>query len=524
MSSTVQSVSFVSSDDSYGKHARLVSFGNGTSKKEQICLRQDPLNLFPRQISTTKIFQHGQDGRATLFNKTTQTNITALADGHGLGGEIWMRYSLLMLPTAIIEIIQSIKEIISTYSEEDQQLQISSIMDKTFKDVNRYLSTTCSYTKNLKNGGTTMTVSVKFPHPTKIGAICSITSNVGDSPLVKIDRNGVSTLTEEMNAENEYAYGRYVKETIEKGYTPLPAILGRFNHTKYRVRKDIVDAQGRPEKIKIFNYTFDSETGDVKVKPNKVQLKRFYEGSEVQNLKKNYKYSIDLGGPQSRSVRDSFLKQLDKARKEPECPYPHQNWGSTLDGTTQTVSAFGDTKIHNGQVMPVHTHFEVLESTEPTQIIEVMGSDGFFDILTPEEIQECVLSDELDIEVKCRKLWDKMISIAKCDPIFKSSFKVNKPTWDDVSIYIQIIDLPGVIEKPVKSPEIPEWIDPSDSEDSDSEDSDSVTSVDEQSLIEPQTIHQDTLEENLETFDIIGSQNYILLVGLLSIMLFFKVK
>ena len=90
-----------------------------------------------------------------------------------------------------------------------------------------------------------------------------------------------------------------------------------------------------------------------------------------------------MGGPQSRSARSAFLKQLNKAHKDSDCPYPHQNWGSTLDGKTQTVSSFGDKYIHNGEVLPVHTHYEVLGSVTPTRIIEVMGSDGFFDVLTP---------------------------------------------------------------------------------------------------------------------------------------------
>ena len=76
--------------------------------------------------------------------------------------------------------------------------------------------------------------------------------------------------------------------------------------------------------------------------------------------------------------------------------------GCTLNGGAQPVSSFGDARLYNGEVMPVDTFYEVLlgdaehaegdaTGTNSNVVVEVIGSDGFFDVLTHSEIAEAVV-------------------------------------------------------------------------------------------------------------------------------------
>ena len=160
-------------------HYALISFGNGDGG----CIKLEPQGLYTHQTRTMPpIVAHGQDGRAHLQDTVSGFAVTALADGHGKQGELWSRYALLLLPCKILEFADSI---LAAAANEDSDT-ITVAMHTAFHRVDHHLRTECVYTKDCEGGGSTMTVSVKYPHPTNHGAVGSITSNVGDSPLVRL--------------------------------------------------------------------------------------------------------------------------------------------------------------------------------------------------------------------------------------------------------------------------------------------------------------------------------------------------
>ena len=537
----------------------------------------DPDCMYPKEASRMAghIVAHGQDGRACLRDAGSGFVITALADGHGRKGELWSRYALLLLPCKILEHVETILSAAS--SSADAGATIANAMDAAFREVDRHLRTECVYTRGIERGGSTMTVSVKFPHPTIPLAVGSITSNVGDSPLVRMMVEGVhdasvntetcatttaaepSTLaspdappidhapapapaahapalprlpavvelTGDLSAESPYGYGRYVHEALEKGLSPEPAVLSRFNTVAGKAeRPDITDDAGTPIPIPIFGYTVTRSSGgdllSTNVFPCTEKMQAFYEGELASSGQCGA--GIAIGGPQTRALRERFIA----ARARGECP--SFNWGCTLNGGVQPVSSFGDASLHNGEVMPVDTSYEVLRrgggcgggsnaggvwrngdrngahtvangSSGNTMVVEVMGSDGLFDVLTHAEIAEAVVegqrraalaaastpskhhedatppatqavgdmcefsTDGGDVVTPARVpapvaagyildvIWGKLMevvsSLQRHDP-FKTvdgvmfdvvGIKDNNPTWDDVSLWVTTIEL-----------------------------------------------------------------------------------
>lgn len=171
---------------------------------------------------------------------------------------------------------------------------------------------------------------------------------------------------------------------LEQGYTPVKAILSRFNiNPKKPEQPDIADDDGIPAPNQIFDYTVRTDAGDriaIDVTPCREKLRAFYNG-HLANVGESGA-GIQIGGPQTRALRERFIEA--PARGE----FPHFNCGCTLNGGAQSVSSFGDARLHNGEVMPVDTFYEVLlgdaehaegDATEINSnvVVEVIGSDGF---------------------------------------------------------------------------------------------------------------------------------------------------
>lgn len=269
-----------------------------------------------------------------------------------------------------------------------------------------------------------------------------------------------------------------------------------------------------PARIPIFDYTVTrSSSGKllaVDVFKCTERLKEFYENPRAATCP-----SIAMGGPQTVPLREINLAA--RARGE----YPHRNWGSTLNGKVQPVSSFGDDSLHNGEVMPVHCSYEVFNAhvdqeahsglvgttgvtgtttaseaakltsssfSSSSSVIEVMGSDGLYDVLSLSAIAEavgegcrnalayCVSSDTAatatdtdtdtvrseDAMVRTTSsfvldaVWAKMMDVVDGLPAHDPfqcrndvdfgglGMKDAVPTWDDVSLWVLETTLPSV--------------------------------------------------------------------------------
>ena len=87
-------------------------------------------------------------------------------------------------------------------------------------------------------------------------------------------------------------------------------------------------------KLKYLNTTCN---GRVEVEHNTEIMRKIY-----QKLL-GFRYSIEFGGAQSNRGRNANL--MSQAKGE----FPSENYGNTLEGTTQCISGFGDTDVRKNR-------------------------------------------------------------------------------------------------------------------------------------------------------------------------------
>lgn len=393
----------------------------------------DPDNLLTLTDDITIVNISGQDGSATY--KKDGINITAVADGHGKNGEFWSTYSLVLIPPEIAKRLPDIIAIVEAEeSEEKIQLRIDMVMSEVFQNVDTYLREKCEYTMDFKHGGSTLSVVLAFPHPSISGALCSVTSNVGDSPVINVNESGdVQVRTLEHNAESLEAYTKFCKQAMEMGIVPSPTVIGRINKGRAnRKRYDFVDETGALKMIEVFSYDLETRT----VKVHNDNLMQFYNNAPIE-----WKEMIYRGGSQSISGQEENRKEIAQGR------FPYKNFGNTAGGKCQCLSSFGDEYVNSKKVMPVHTSYRVI--VEPS--VTVMGSDGFFDVLTHKQISECILKclestkqeEESLSDAIVDALWEKMSEVAT-----KNGWEIydSCPTWDDVTLTV-IVTSPENVTK-----------------------------------------------------------------------------
>jgi len=415
--------------------SKIEQVGRGSAKASWKPLYEDidPKGIYfkvgDNSNSPPNITMHGQDGRATYTTKNA--NYLLLADGHSdsVGGYRYSKYGLLLLPIyieeRIVEIIRFIKQ--------KRHTQVRTLIKSIFKKLDHHLRTECFYTKEFYNGGSTMTINIKFPHPRIPSNVCSITSNIGDSPMkeIRVGNNRVLEKTLELNGDNIDGYKCYVEDCLEQNAKPKEVWISRFNcdNGGFKARW-MTDNLGNLRPIKAFEYSVDAEN-NVTVFPYLTDMIPFYEKAPISFLK-----FFEAGGLQSRSGKSKNLAERGAGG------FPSTNYGNTLEFNCQSFSSFGDIECRDGNhinVLPVHTSIETVSKSR----IEIMGSDGFFDVLTDEElldITRIVSHESWSATTLLNALWNKMETIAFNDPMFTRG-NTNKITWDDVSLWIQVTSI-----------------------------------------------------------------------------------
>jgi hypothetical protein len=309
--------------------------------------------------------------------------------------------------------------------------------------------------QEFKSGGATLTINVKFPHPTEAHTCCSLTSNVGDSPMVDVDvaSGTVTQKTLELNCDSGLeAYQLYVDDCIAAGVVPKEAWLGRYNSALGYKAPWVRDDAGNLTHIKIYSLVDGADGRPVAVH-NCDGLEQFYTGATPA-----FREYLKQGGPQS------LRGQEDNCALQAAGGFPSCNHGNTLQYMGQNLSSFGDwehKRVGYNAVFPVYTHLDMLSSRK----VEIIGSDGFFDLLTDGAILECVDSvgkdegsggddagvssgDGCTAEKYLDKLLEMLIYIATTQRIDSSNPKSSlmfpmsqgKIDWDDVCAWVQVTD------------------------------------------------------------------------------------
>ena len=347
--------------------------------------RVDPGGLYS-DIPITELTMYGQDG-CSLLTKGKVT-IIALSDGHGhpVGGVEFAKYGLRLLPSLVMDEV----DLIIRLFKQGEKALISKLMKTIFTDMDIHLRETCSYTNTYATGGATMTINLKFPHPKQPWKFVSITSNIGDSPFVHVDpsKGIVKEHTMEWNCDSLDAWKLYAQECVDAGVVPKSAYMSRFNSGPRSHQINWMGKSALGGNLPIEVYKYKVEDGNVVAEHNTETMKELY-----TKASKSFKVSLQFGGSQSNRGR---VKNLEAQRQG---LFPSDNYGNTLEGMVQCLSSFGDRdtrtrpSVHstlrekqNLLILPVHTHIETIHKSR----VEIMGSDGLFDVMNDADLLESV--------------------------------------------------------------------------------------------------------------------------------------
>jgi hypothetical protein len=209
------------------------------------------------------------------------------------------------------------------------------------------------------------------------------------------------------------------------------------------------DDAGNLTHVRIYNLVDDDKGHPVAVH-NEEGLRQFYTGATPA-----FREYLKQGGPQS------LRGQMENRALQAQGKFPSCNHGNTLQYMGQNLSSFGDwehKRMGYNSVFPVYTHLEVYSERR----IEIIGSDGFFDLLTDDALLECIDAvSKADAggggadgpalptaEAYLDELLKKLIHVATTQRIDSSNPKSSlmfpmsqgKIDWDDVCAWVIITD------------------------------------------------------------------------------------
>jgi len=414
----------------------------------QMAIPRDPMQLLP-ETKNTQVVMHGQDCRS--YEKNHSTTVCCLSDGHGelRGGASYAFYACLIAPSLVLAEMHDILSL----TEAKDETGLGLLMDNLLKMLDYHLREELVYTAG-GGGGATFTINIKYMHPRRAGVVCSLTSNIGDSPAFQIfnvrgqGRTLIET-TRGYNADNIDGFRQYAQECADSNL-PIPeVIVSRWNLLGNFQAPWVSDESGRPKPIQVYQTSAtDDGVVTVKIHPD---MERFYKNSPPW-----FKSYFKFGGVQSH--RDRAANLAAQARGE----YTPINFGCTVrNGTVQTLSSFGDIDSRkilgeapssaDTEMRPnrdwshvLSTHTTLRQITRPT--VEFIMSDGVSDTMTDRDLVKCVDDVGTHSGILAQAVWEKMMTTARTlndgtgtgkDKLFP--MKDGQILWDDCSMWTQVI-------------------------------------------------------------------------------------
>jgi len=359
------------------------------------------------------IYCYGQD--STSIYKDDKQLILTLADGHGpkQGGSA-ISYRVHQL---IIKCVLYITDFLVSNLKLEKYDTIKARLHTIFNEVNDSILYCDELTSHYNSGGSTFVLVHKIIDE-ETGDLYTISSNVGDSSYMTVNRDEVTELSQEQNCDNMEVVTQYYNYCIDNGVEPSRIIFGRFNTLKGFKTPWVGHQPIEP-------YICTKENGKYTLSPNTKHMKEIYELAP-DSLKSNTFYN---GGPQSIRGRPKNLQALANGL------FPMENYGSTINGDLQMVSSFGDksTKLKHNIMCCPHTH--ISKHSANTDEHEFISSDGPIDCLTNDEIIKLFAYKQpsMSMELFCEFI-ENSIDIQAAIGGF--SFVGFLPAWDDLSYWV----------------------------------------------------------------------------------------
>jgi hypothetical protein len=264
-----------------------------------------------------------------------------------------------------------------------------------------------------------------------------------------------------LNSDNLEAY-QYYLDTVPIDTTPEEVYLGRFNMTTWGSYKlpfmgdPQLDADGI-QMGAVRPFTVEQKDGRWVASVNNTLLQEVFTKSPSGFLAQ-----IRDGGVQTARDASSFLEAKELA-EQGLGDYPTWNFGNTnCNGTIQCLKGSGIGDIDHkaphgwtgekwgwifddeGRQYPAALSKTSVNIVDPTSTL-VMGSDGFFDLMTDAALVEAMdearqavgLAGESYSEMILESLRKGMYSEAHSDTRFKSLFNhLGHQSWDDISLWV----------------------------------------------------------------------------------------
>jgi len=396
----------------------------------------------PKNTKTSDIVVHPTIKTASMVscNEDTITYhylsddifIGQIHDGHGLDGKIASQTFASEGLTQFTNIMPQLQEAVF----RKDLVRIKELVTNVFEDKEK------KYTRCFGGSTASCVVLVRIDN-----SWYCVVGSVGDSPII-CDTESLSDKPDILeiggldSCENPEAYGRYIehqKKFIRENMMerPLEELLEAYRKHIRPIVFSRINCQN-PNTIK-------------KLGPKRDFLPiEVYERDEngiptniVNKINAAYMSRIQAGGSQSRGNKRISLD----GKTVPE-PYQHLNWGSTILrpdrwGGPQMSSTLGDRqeKYHTG--ISWKPNVSVVDWGNSSGLIILM-SDGF-DIFTPVEVYDIARQAWKDGKNPAQAVFDEAIRFAQVPvenggPGMHYKFLQSKPTWDDLSIMVIVLD------------------------------------------------------------------------------------
>ena len=303
---------------------------------------------------------HGQDatGVAHLFPGGGQDEwISGVVDGHGTGGELWARESLMSLVHWSVVHWTGLKRLLRRRQvEQARQLIQSGFRDTEQRIIHRI-------GPKAYHGGSTASLTLVIIVRRRRYLIQAA---VGDSPAgIAVDGVATPTVTE-ANGDNQQAVEEFHRRHQAAGVTTPAVIYSRIGTSHSPLQVEWPEGSGEYNTIPAWVYQGDQ------VRPN-------VEGYEAIRRQTGYYH-----GQQSRNYPPVYYREQDQAwvvRPGHEA----DNWGnSCVKGYGQNLTGFGD--LISGLASDCDASVHIRE--EPRACLAYACSDGIGDLLPISEMAQ----------------------------------------------------------------------------------------------------------------------------------------
>ena len=369
-------------------------------------------------VPGANITQAGQDSSLVKTNIDNNPNecLVGVADGHGSLGH---HHSFVAIRVLANKFLQN-KETIRYYLQEAKSLCVEKLVTSLYHETQAILKNKQLFPTLQNHSGTTMSMSLVLMVNNKRYIV---TSNVGDSPVLLSERyDCCNELSMDQSCDNPKAVERYLarlakaKETCDpidqEKYNPKPVYYGRINCPEGYSIPSICDDEGKPCPLSVYKYVDNKPVFDTE----------------------NYEKICQVSPCGFQSIRTPPIYIGEDGIQRVVQGREMENWGSTLEGTCQSLSSFGDFNYAPDIDCDPYVRVDMINNY--TQLL--LATDGLTDLFHYDILMNWFWDNNETGDFN-EFLFQNADQYQNQGYIYKVENQNKYPLWDDVSgIFIKL--------------------------------------------------------------------------------------